>query len=75
MPCRWGGRDCRGSRTPRGTGSEESSQHPYEACFGLAPQTEQNEIVFGENRVHNLGHDSVFITDDAREQRLPVPES
>jgi hypothetical protein len=37
-------------------------------AFALPAQTEQDEIVPGEDRVHDLRNDGAFVADDSREQ-------
>src|SRR3981081_1188310 len=50
-------------------GVEKSGESAQDATFSLAAQSQQNEIVAGENRIDDLGYDSVFITDDAGKNR------
>jgi len=43
-------------------------QHSENAGFGLAAQAEEEEIVFGEYAVDDLGDDAVAISDNAGEK-------
>ncbi len=51
---------------------KQRRQGAQDAAFGLAAQTEQNEIVARENGVHDLGHHGVVIADDAGENARVV---
>src|SRR5438132_4665533 len=45
---------------------EQRSESAKDAAFGLAAQSEKNEIVSRKNGIHDLGDDGVIVTDDAR---------
>ena len=47
---------------------EQSSEGAGHAGFGLPAQTQQNEVVPGKYRIHNLRHNGIFITHHARKQ-------
>ena len=48
---------------------EQRRQRSQDAAFGLAAQSEQNEIVARKNGVDDLRHDRVVVADDARKHR------
>ena len=48
---------------------EQAGKSAQDSALGLAAQAQQNEVVAGEDRVHDLGHDRVVIADDARKYR------
>jgi hypothetical protein len=54
---------------------QQRGQCAQDAAFRLSAQTEQNEIVPRENRVHNLRDDCVVVANDARKHRNIVPEA
>ena len=49
---------------------QQRGQQADEFGLGLAAQTEQNEIVPGQNGIHDLRRDGLFIADNARKQRF-----
>ncbi len=48
---------------------EEGGEGAKDAGFRLATEAKEDEVVFAENSVDDLGNDGVFVTDDAREER------
>ena len=46
---------------------EQRGQGAQDAALGLAAQSQQNEIVARKNRIDDLRHDRVVISDDAGE--------
>ena len=44
---------------------EQRGESAQDAAFGLAAQSEKNEIVTREDRVNDLRHDRIFVADDA----------
>ena len=53
----------------RGLRIEQAGKCAQDSALGLAAQAQQNEIVAGEYRVHDLGDDRIVIADDARKYR------
>ena len=53
---------------------EQGDELPEDTALGLPAQPEQDEIVPGEDGVHELRDDRVFVSHDAREQRRAVLE-
>src|SRR6266849_1210425 len=49
----------------RHIGIEQRRQHANQTRFGLAAQSQENEVVPRENRVDDLRHYGIVITDDA----------
>jgi hypothetical protein len=49
---------------------EQFGQPAQDAALGLAAQAEQNEILLGQHRVHNLRNNRIFIAHNAREDWL-----
>src|SRR5581483_6923729 len=55
----------------RSLGIEQRRECPQHATLGLAPQTEENEIVAGQHRVHYLRDDRVLVAHDSGKDRSP----
>ena len=53
---------------------EQRGQGAQDAAFGLAAQSQQNEIMARKNGVDDLGHDRVVISDNAGENGAALPE-
>ncbi len=53
---------------------EQRGQGAQDAAFGLAAQSQQNEIMTRKNGVHDLGHDRVVISDNAGENGAALTE-
>jgi hypothetical protein len=51
---------------------EEIHESPEDARLPLASETEQDEVMPGEQRVLDRGDDRLLVADDAREERLAV---
>ena len=49
---------------------EQADERPQNATLGLAAQTEQNEIMPGEDSIADLRHHAVVVTDDPRENGI-----
>ena len=49
---------------------EQRDERAQQPRLGLAAQTEQDEVVLRQQRVHQLRDDGVVVADDAGEQRL-----
>ena len=49
---------------------EQGGQHADQTRFGLSAQTEQDEVVPGENGVDYLRNDRIFIADNSGEERF-----
>src|SRR6266700_3457932 len=49
---------------------EQRSESAKNAAFGLAAQTQKNEIMARKNGIHDLRDNGVVITDDAGENRI-----
>ena len=53
---------------------EQRGQQTDQARLGLPAQAQQNEIMPRKNGVHNLGHNTIVVTDNAGEQRFTALE-
>ena len=53
---------------------EECRQHADQLGLGLAAQSQQDEVVLGQHRVHQLRHHRVLIARNTGKQRLPPLE-
>jgi hypothetical protein len=51
-------------------GVEQRGKRAQNAALGLAAETEQDEVVAGEDGMDDLRDDGVFVTQDAGEERL-----
>ena len=51
----------------RNLGIEQGGQGAQDAAFGLAAQSEQDEVMTRENGVDDLRHDGIVVSDDAGE--------
>ena len=56
-------------------GIEECRQRAQDPRFCLTPQPEENEVVPAQERVDDLGHDRLFVADDAVEDGFAGRES
>jgi hypothetical protein len=62
------------SRQDRNLGIQELDELSEDPTLRLTAQSEQDEVVAGEDRVHDLRHHGVVVSHDAREQGLAVTQ-
>ncbi len=53
---------------------EQVDQRPGDACLGLAPLAQEDDVLPGEDRVLNLGNDGILIANDAGKQLLTAAD-
>jgi hypothetical protein len=49
---------------------EETGELAQQATLSLASQTKENEVMAGEQGIHDLGKNRIFVADDSWKQRL-----
>ena len=49
---------------------EQTGQLAEDSALGLAPEAQQDEVMPGEQGVHDLGEDGVFVAHDSRERAV-----
>src|SRR6516165_10762530 len=55
----------------RQLGIEQGSECPQDATLRLTTQSQQNEIVARQDCVYDLGHNRIFVSDNAGKHLLP----
>ena len=54
---------------------QQSGEHTDQASLGLAPQSQEDEIVSRKDCIYHLRHDRIFVTEDAGKKGLPALNS